>query len=467
MSESQFGLLFREFSDSGIAASASASNFFASADGTAMTVKVTGGFAVVRGHAVLSTATETLAIAAPGAAARTDRIVLRLDPAANSITLAVLQGTVGAAAPALTQTDTGIYELPLATVAVGSAVTTITAAAISPDRRFVGGSVGVWTTSTRPASPRLGKVGLNTSTDSFEFWTGSAWTSLIPPISWSSLTGKPSTFTPSTHGHKWADISDAPATLPPGPHTHPWSEVTGKPNTFPPESHAHSWSSVTSKPSTFPPASHGHDWDEVTGKPNSFPPSSHQHEWASVSGKPSTFPPSGHSHGWNDISGKPGQFPPTDHWHGQYLDSGGTISWANGSKQPHNNSASGSGTWYAVWVEGDGTFCRNTSSIRYKENVRDIRIRPEDVLALRPRIYDRKPTEDKPDARKDEYGLIAEEVAQTLPEIVTYNEEGQIDALRYDLLGVALLPVVQDQSRRITDLERRLASLEGRLAEAP
>ncbi|MFI1799864.1 tail fiber domain-containing protein [Streptomyces sp. NPDC020379] len=402
VTESQFSQLFREAADSGVAASAGSSSFSVSADGATMAVKVQPGFAVLRGHAVLSTAVETLSIAAASTSARYDRVVLRLDPAVNQITLGVLQGAAGASVPALTQTDTGVYELSLATITVGANITAITSSAVSKERSFVGNSVGAWIDATRPATPRLGKLGYNYDADAFEFWDGSGWTPLVSSVSWSSLTGKPTSFPASAHAHDWSEITNRPASLPPAAHKHPWGDITGTPDTYPPATHSHSWSSITSKPSTFPPSSHSH-------------------------------------------SG--------------YLEAGDTIAWANGSKKPHNNSASGSGTWYAVWVEGDGTFCRNTSSIRYKENVRDIGIRPESVLALRPRIYDRKPTEDKPEARKDEYGLIAEEVAETLPEIVTYDEEGRIDALRYDLLGVALLPVVQDQDRRIKALETRIEEL--------
>ena len=402
VTEAQFSYLFRELS-SGVAASSDSTAFRVSASGTGMTVTVQPGFALLRGHAVQSTAVETVTIPTADTAARTDAVVLRLDPAANTISLAVLKGTPGSASPALTQTDTGIYEIRLAWVTVPGGATVITASNVTEARQFTRGFVGSWWNSTRPASPRLGDLGFNRTTSTWEFWNGSAWTNLAPAVSWTSVTDKPSAFPPSPH--TWSQISDPPATMPPTAHKHTWSDLTDAPSAYPPASHSHTWASITSKPSTFPPSSHSH---------------------------------------------------------GEYLEAGDTIAWANGSKKPHNNAASGSGTWYAVWVEGDGTFCRNTSSIRYKENVRDITIHPEDVLALRPRLYDRKPTEEKPDARKDEFGLIAEEVAETLPQIVTYDEQGRIDALRYDLLGVALLPVVQDQNARIRDLENRLATLEAR-----
>ncbi|MGW0861305.1 tail fiber domain-containing protein [Streptomyces sp. NPDC002611] len=412
VTETDYSRLFREFQSTGVADSLGSNSFYAYADGTGMNVKVAGGFAIVRGHAIYSTATETLTIAAANTSARVDRVVLRLDPAANSIALAVKTGTAGSSSPpALTQTDTGVYEFALARVTVGASVTSISAASVQGERKFLGNTVGAWTTDTRPDSPRTGRLGFNQTTSTWEFWNGTAWTSLTQAIDWSTLTNKPSTFIPAAHTHLWADITD--------------------------------------KPSSYTPASHSHTWDSITGKPSTFAPSTHSHTWASITSKPSTFAPSSHSHS-------------------SYLEAGDTISWANGSKKPHANSASGSGTWYAVWVEGDGTFCRNTSSIRFKDNVRDYEVNPDDVLALRPVIYDRKAQLDeetgeaKP-GRKDEVGLIAEEVEPHLPWLVNYLD-GEVDGLRYDLLGVALLPVVQRQAAQIADLEVRLADVEARLS---
>lgn len=50
------------------------------------------------------------------------------------------------------------------------------------------------------------------------------------PASWASLTGKPSTFAPSSHTHPWSQVTGAPATATRWPS---WGEVTGKPGTFP------------------------------------------------------------------------------------------------------------------------------------------------------------------------------------------------------------------------------------------
>ncbi|MGW6600614.1 tail fiber domain-containing protein [Streptomyces sp. NPDC055036] len=408
VSEGQYSYLFRELaSHSGIADTEGGPDFRVYGDSSGMQVKVNPGFAIVRGHAVQSTAVETLPVAAASAAVRYDRIVLRLDPTANTITLTVVQGTPGGGVPALTQTDADAYDFALATVTIPVGAATIGSGNVSLSRRYLGNTVGGWATSTRPESPRIGRLGFNNSTQMWEYWDGTQWKNLAATVSWNTIEGRPAVFAPAAHSHLWAE--------------------------------------VTNKPSTFPPSSHNHDWDDISGKPSSFAPSTHSHAWSSITSKPATFPPSSHSH-----SG--------------YLTSGGTIAWANGSKRPYSNSASGS-DWYAVWVENGGDFCRNTSARKYKQNIESFEIDPDAVLAMRPVIYDRKDTVDEETGatrpgRKNEVGLIADEVDELGLKWLVQYMDGEIDALRYDLLGVALLPVVQRQAAQIDALGARLSALE-------
>ena len=62
-----------------------------------------------------------------------------------------------------------------------------------------------------------------------------------------------------------------------------------------------------------------------------------------------------------------------------------------------------------------------------------------------------------------QYGLIAEEVADVYPEMVTRNKNGEADAVMYQFLAPMLLNQVQRQQRRIEQLEERLEELEKRL----
>lgn len=177
--ENQFSILFRELQTSGIAGSINGADFKVSA-ATGMTVQVQPGVAVLRGHAVDSSAIETLSIPNPVGGTIAHRVVLRLDTTDNSILLQLVSSAPGAAAPAPTQSLTGIFEIPLAVVTVPVGTVNVSAAMIVDDRDFTGQGVGAWTTAKRPASPRVGRTGYNTILGYVEVWTGSAWVPTTP-----------------------------------------------------------------------------------------------------------------------------------------------------------------------------------------------------------------------------------------------------------------------------------------------
>ena len=72
-------------------------------------------------------------------------------------------------------------------------------------------------------------------------------------------------------------------------------------------------------------------------------------------------------------------------------------------------------------------------------------------------VYDKIPTPPLT-APVDEYGLIAEQVAQYCPELVSWFE-GEIDSVRYDLLSVQLLNVVKHQDAQIKALTEAVQTL--------
>lgn len=175
--ETQYSQLFRRLQYTGVSGTPTSSDLRPLADSSGMTVKVPAGFAIVRGHAYSSDAEETLTISAAAAQARRDLVVLRLDPSANSITLAVKAGTPASSPsdPALTQTLEDVFELPLARVDVPANAVTITASNVTDLRRFIGQQFGLWTSARRPESPTVGTAGFNTSVGRSEYWDGSQW----------------------------------------------------------------------------------------------------------------------------------------------------------------------------------------------------------------------------------------------------------------------------------------------------
>ncbi|ALY10040.1 minor tail protein [Arthrobacter phage RAP15] len=202
-------------------------------------------------------------------------------------------------------------------------------------------------------------------------------------------------------------------------------------------------------------------------------------DWATLDGKPSTFPPSSHTHPGSQITSAVANATAA-----VTATSASQAALADGSSYAFNNNVTGS-TFYAVWVGNDGGFRlgRNTSSIRYKMNVREAasRLTPS-IHDLRTVVYDRKPSfrpvltvdgepaqgpQWRSEGAKDEYGMIAEEVAKVWPEVVTYFD-GQIDGIRYDLIGPRLIPYTQhlldtvsQQDKLIKDLTARLDRLDG------
>lgn len=146
VNEDQWSIMARFWAQSGVTDYANKLEVYG--DSSGRQVKVKTGRASVRGHWYENTAEETVAIAANASGnPRIDRVVLRLDPSANSIVLAVVQGTPAGSpsAPSLTQTDVGTYELTLAKVAVANGASTIAAGDVTDERTYVDGIYGNWT----------------------------------------------------------------------------------------------------------------------------------------------------------------------------------------------------------------------------------------------------------------------------------------------------------------------------------
>ena len=88
-----------------------------------------------------------------------------------------------------------------------------------------------------------------------------------------------------------------------------------------------------------------------------------------------------------------------------------------------------------------------TSSLRYKENVVDLEPVSEKVDALRPVTYNRIGQEET------EIGLIAEEVAEIFPEVVSYDDQNRPDGINYTRLSAILIKAVQELSAEIKKLK--------------
>jgi microcystin-dependent protein len=158
--ETTWSRMARVWGGTGIVGYAAGTSAQVYGDSSGRQVKIKAGQAQVRGHHWYSDAEVTKSIGANSSGnPRIDRVVLRLDPSANSLALAVLAGTPGSSpsAPALTQTDSGTYELSLAQVYVANGASTISAGNVTEERTFIPdrgvpvGSVQFYAAAAAPA----------------------------------------------------------------------------------------------------------------------------------------------------------------------------------------------------------------------------------------------------------------------------------------------------------------------------
>ena len=93
-----------------------------------------------------------------------------------------------------------------------------------------------------------------------------------------------------------------------------------------------------------------------------------------------------------------------------------------------------------------GTLTEN-SSIRYKKEIETISYGLDKVLQMRGVTYLKKENDIK------EVGVIAEEIAEILPDIVLYDSEGKPDSVSYGRITAVLIEAIKDLKKEINELK--------------
>lgn len=98
-----------------------------------------------------------------------------------------------------------------------------------------------------------------------------------------------------------------------------------------------------------------------------------------------------------------------------------------------------------------GEIIVDTSSIRYKENIRDLEAPGSKFDKIRSVRY-------RPINKKDVecIGFIAEEMNEVYPEIVPKDQEGLPISVRYDLLVPVLVKEIQELKKTVSDLQKKM-----------
>ncbi len=163
--------------------------------------------------------------------------------------------------------------------------------------------------------------------------------------------------------------------------------------------------------------------------------------------------------------------------------SGGITSGGTVTAPTFNLSSSSASTGTSVIRTSGGNLQPLSSTIKVKENIKDLVIDKEKFLQIRPVSYNLK----KALGGDPDIGLIAEEVEKFVPDLVVYGpkrnwigETGlvQTDAngadvvsktetecysVKYDRVAVYLIKIVADQDKLITEQQKDIASLKERL----
>jgi len=131
------------------------------------------------------------------------------------------------------------------------------------------------------------------------------------------------------------------------------------------------------------------------------------------------------------------------------------LNAGGGAGFPFSGSAEITGA-LAVTGSLSATTITETSAQRYKENIASI-TSSNVIYQLRPVTFDWKET------GTHDIGLIAEEVNEHIPEMVSIDEDGNIEGVKYSKLTSLLVKAVQDQQQTIEQLTTRISYLENRL----
>ncbi len=111
----------------------------------------------------------------------------------------------------------------------------------------------------------------------------------------------------------------------------------------------------------------------------------------------------------------------------------------------------------AVYVNSDNKIGTLVSSRRFKDEIKSMDKASKAILALKPVTFHYKKEIDPNGSIM--FGLIAEEVEQVDPDLVTRNDKGEAEAVRYEAVNAMLLNEFLKEHRRVQELEKQVEKL--------
>ena len=111
----------------------------------------------------------------------------------------------------------------------------------------------------------------------------------------------------------------------------------------------------------------------------------------------------------------------------------------------------------AVYVNSEGKLGYQTSSRRFKDEIKPMKQASEVIYALKPVSFRYKP-EIEP-TRPLGFGLVAEDVEKISPDLVTRGGDGKVNTVRYDAVNAMLLNEFLKEHRTVEKQEQTIAEL--------
>jgi len=117
----------------------------------------------------------------------------------------------------------------------------------------------------------------------------------------------------------------------------------------------------------------------------------------------------------------------------------------------------------AVFINSSGKLGTMPSSRRFKEEIEPMAQASEGLFALKPVTFRYKKGIDS--ARLLSFGLIAEEVAEISPELITRNKQGKPETVRYEAVNAMLLNEFLKEHSKGEQQDRKIEEQGARIAE--
>jgi Chaperone of endosialidase len=117
----------------------------------------------------------------------------------------------------------------------------------------------------------------------------------------------------------------------------------------------------------------------------------------------------------------------------------------------------------AVYVNADNKIGTLSSSRRFKHDIQPMDKSSETLFALKPVTFRYKKDADPSQALS--FGLIAEDVAQVSPELITRDEEGKPQTVRYEAVNAMLLNEFLKEHRKNEEQESKIERQDAKIAQ--